>query len=53
MSTFSFLGIFVALGLVVAWTIIFLRKMSKEKKVAWSDVKTWLKNVVDSLFGVG
>jgi|GEM_PF-2104956 len=53
MSTFSFLSICVAIGFTVVWSIIFLRKIFRQNKITWSDVKTWIKNVIDSLLGMG
>lgn len=53
MSTFSFLSICVAIGFAVAWSVLFLRKIVRQKKITWSDVRTWIKNVIDSLFGMG
>lgn len=53
MSTFSFLSICMAIGFTLVWSSIFLRKIFRQKKIAWSDVKTWIKNVIDSLFGMG
>lgn len=53
MSEYSFLSLCVAAGLAVAWSIIFTRKIARQKKITRSDVKTWIKNVFDSLFGMG
>lgn len=53
MSEFSFLSLCVAAGLAVVWSIIFIGKITTQKKIAWGDVKTWIRNVVDSLFGMG
>jgi len=53
MSEFSFLSICIAAGLAVAWSIIFMRKIAREKKIARGDVRTWIKNVIDSLVGIG
>ncbi|CAG9248269.1 hypothetical protein BCEP4_1140053 [Burkholderia cepacia] len=41
------------MGLAVVWSIIFIGKITTQKQIAWGDVKTWIRNVVDSLFGMG
>lgn len=53
MSAFSFLSICVAIGFAVVWSIILLRRIAGRRKVAGSDVAKWIKNVVDSLSGMG
>lgn len=53
MSKFSFFSVCVALALAVAWSIVFLTSMLRKKAVAWGDVKTWIRNVFDSLVGMG
>ncbi|VWD45919.1 hypothetical protein BCO71171_04995 [Burkholderia contaminans] len=53
MSTFSFFSVCVAIAFAVAWSIVFLTGMLRKKETARGDVKTWIKNVFDSLFGMG
>ena len=53
MSTFSFFSLCVAVALAVAWSIVFLTSMLRKKEIVWGDVKTWIKNVFDTLFGMG
>lgn len=53
MSLFSFISICVAIGFAIAWSFIFLRKVCRQKKLTWRDFKAWIKNVIDSLFGMG
>lgn len=53
MSLFSFLGICVAIGFAVAWSLVLLRQVWRQKKLTWRDFKAWMKNVMDSLFGMG
>ncbi|KVR54546.1 hypothetical protein WK18_29865 [Burkholderia ubonensis] len=43
----------VAMGIAVAWSVTFLRRVLMRKKITWGDVKTWTKNVIESLFGMG
>lgn len=40
-------------SLAAAWSMCFLRKIFRQKKITWSDVMTGIKNVIDSLFGMG
>ncbi|VWB48583.1 hypothetical protein BLA23254_02195 [Burkholderia lata] len=53
MSPFSFLSLCVAIAFAVGWSIVFLTSMFRKKEITWGDVKTWIKNVFDSLFGMG
>ncbi|CAG9248277.1 hypothetical protein BCEP4_1140055 [Burkholderia cepacia] len=49
MNEISFLSLCVAAGLAVVWSIIFIGKITTQKQIAWGDVKTWIRKVIDSL----
>lgn len=53
MGAFEFLLIIIAAGLVIYFTVLFVFKVKKKGRVVWGDFKQWLKNVIDSLFGIG
>lgn len=53
MSISIFVSICIAVILAIAWSLIFLRKVLSQKKLTWKDFKAWIKNVIDSLFGMG
>lgn len=52
MSAFEYLLIVISGCLVIYFTVLFVLKI-KGRGVAWESFRKWLKNIIDSLFGVG
>lgn len=53
MSIFTFVTICLALGFVIYCTILYLRDLQKGKDSFLRKTRRWIKNVIDSLFGIG
>ncbi|HDR9837640.1 hypothetical protein L0Y81_00170 [Burkholderia multivorans] len=53
MSTSEFLIVLIAFCLALYFTVSFLLGVVKRRKVTWKDFKNWLRNIIDSLFGIG
>lgn len=53
MSTFEFFVVLIAFCLVLYFTVSFLLGVMKRRKVAWKEFKNCLRNIIDSLFGIG
>jgi hypothetical protein len=53
MSTFTFVTICLALGFVVYCTLLYVRDLRRGKDSFLRKTGRWIKNVIDSLFGMG
>ena len=53
MNTSEFAIILIAICLVIYFSARFALKIKARRGVNWVDLKEWLKNIIDSIFGVG
>lgn len=53
MGTLEYFLILIAGCLVIYFMAIFFLQIKTKNKVLWGDFKKWLKNGIDSLFGIG
>ena len=51
MTTGQWLAITIALLFVLFFTVVFVRQMLRRPSM--KEFRTWIKNVVDALFGIG
>jgi hypothetical protein len=53
MSTFTFVTICLAFGFAIYCTFLYVRDLRREKDSFLRKIGRWIKNVIDSLFGMG
>lgn len=53
MATFELWLVSIALLLIIYFTVLFLSKVRAERRVSWKGFRDWVRNIIDSLFGIG
>ena len=53
MAAFGILFVSIASLLIIYFTVLFLSKVRAERRVSWKGFRDWVRNIVDSLFGIG
>lgn len=53
MAAFELLLVSIALLLIIYFTVLFLSKVRAERRVSWKGFRDWVRNIIDSFFGIG